>query len=606
MSGAILSLVRLNLANETAPLHDYTAGEIFERHEEIKLVDPDGCGCAIPLPSQLESADYRYSLITAGIDIQARAIRRKVAINVDYLDNQDSRRLEHRMHQRAKVMLSPNFGRSTAFSYRPVRMVSGSFGQYGNVLGSAVDLTENESIWYNAPEFPLVWDFLKGRFAIKGYTFDTLVYSDVPMIHTEGGAAIGTPTSCRNLMVPAYPESATEGPGSGNAGWYRQGTDLAQITLSHNSGGFGHPDCPDTLQVDYTNAVSSSRNLMVNTAWDTSHADYQGIQMTGAGLINVCVWIRGQVPDGATLTFLGPTGSATQSLDEKDLSGWTPIILAHYEADWSLSVPVLLLSLASTDGVAGSFEIGPTMVAQYPGKRFPGGAYWAPSQTLTGRGEMTTYNNFTFPGQGSATVSFVVPPYHGEDYAEQPLYGLLGNSSWGLYCGANSSGVDYVNVNGGGSSTFYVTGTEASLLAGKINTVTFSWGPSRQSVFLNGIKLGDVDRSAQKIIFGAATPLHVGFDRIGSGIYPALLLSARIDEGYFSDTDAMNLHLSLTDPIALQFASIARGRVFRITGIPQTLRASEGGSQVIGTIELEQVENQNWVADPLNEEGSTP
>ena len=87
-------------------------------------------------------------------------------------------------------------------------------------------------------------------------------------------------------------------------------------------------------------------------------------------------------------------------------------------------------------------------------------------------------------------------------------------------------------------------------------------------------------------------------------MYPAILLSARIDEGAMTDDDVKNIHLALTDPIALQTAAVARGRVFQITGVPQTLRSSQDGSQVLGVVQLEQVDHQNWLADPLNKEES--
>ena len=603
MSGALINLVRLYLASVTDPDHDYTAGEIFERHEEIQLVDPDGQPCAIPEPATFENIDYKFNLITGARQHSALAIRRSIGIGVDYLDNEVCRRLEHWMQQRALVLITPNMGRNTIFSFRPVHMNQFDFGTVANPLDTAIDLTGNHELVFWGQEDMLSWDRVERRFAKTGYV--GLGDTDLPIHTTPGGGGFGFPLGARNLMKPAYPESATEGSGTGKCGWYKSGADAATLVFTHHSGLFGHPSCPDVLRVAYNDTVTAARSIAVSTMWDPGDGDYQGITPSGALNFSICIWMRGQLPDSSVLTLTGNTGTTTRDLSGLRLNGWTPIIISRKETNWAASVPVLRLTLQSADGIAGAVEIGPTMAANEVALSCPPGEYWAPTQSYGSKGEILTVNAFAFPDQGTIIASFWVPEWWGEVAALNSVLGVLGNDDWSLRIGSLAPSIDMVTIeeSGAGSTTFYPTGY--TIKPGEINTLAFAWSGERQRLYLNGDSVGDVNRSSADITFGGNdSALRVGFDHAGNSMYPAILLSARIDEGAMTDDDVKNIHLALTDPIALQTAAVARGRVFQITGVPQTLRSSQDGSQVLGVVQLEQVDHQNWLADPLNKEES--
>jgi hypothetical protein len=82
------------------------------------------------------------------------------------------------------------------------------------------------------------------------------------------------------------------------------------------------------------------------------------------------------------------------------------------------------------------------------------------------------------------------------------------------------------------------------------------------------------------------------------------MLTLRIDEGAMTAVQVDQVHAALTDPIALALAMACRGRTFRITRTPNALRASTGGSQILGTIDLEQTDYDHFTAEHFAREVS--
>ncbi len=596
MSGAILNLVRLNTADTTDPEHDYTAGELFQRHEEIKLVNPDGDPCATPMPAKFRNLDYPYRLITGSMSAQGRVITRDITIGVDFLDNEVCRQLERWMQQRARVLFSPNFGRNTVLSYRPVPINWNSIPGDPDVSSiSAYDLTGNYQMRHEGYEWPIMWDEQQRRFVKHTYWTDGEIasYGLAKFHHTKGGAGIGYPKVCRNLMQVPYPESATSGFAPGTIGWLASGTHSSDFSFTYNATGFGHADCPASVTVEYSDIVATSRGLIV-----PAFAATPG----GTGTAMLTVWLRGQLPDNSNLKILSAGGETEVDLSGRRFDGWTPVTIGRYDSDWSTCI--LLLNVNSADGVAGSFELGPTMFTQTSGHRHAVGPYWHDEVANSTMGGMKTNGAFTFPGQGSMALSFMLPEGHGTAGWEQPIYGLVGNTNFSIYAGINSSGREYLNIKELGSSSYQVFLDSMGLAfrPGEINTVAYTWDGTAQRLYVNGKLLVEINRVSYNISFGAPTVLTLGSEYGGFGIYPGLLLTARVDEGAYTAAEVLNLHYALTDPVALQSAVNARGRVYQIKSIPQTLRNSAGGSHVLGNIVLEQVDYQEWQADPLNNE----
>jgi hypothetical protein len=179
---------------------------------------------------------------------------------------------------------------------------------------------------------------------------------------------------------------------------------------------------------------------------------------------------------------------------------------------------------------------------------------------------------------------------------------MFGTTTLGVTVTISSNGVHRVDIRDTAGTGASVSLPNANyFVPGQINTVAFVWNGDRNDIYTNGEYAGSLDMSTSDVNFGAnSSALKIGDS--GYQVFPIVILSTRIDEGAWTATEVMNNHISLTDPVALQFAMNQRGRVYQITAIPQTLRSSSGGSHVLGQLKLEQVDFQHWLADPLNVE----
>jgi hypothetical protein len=135
--------------------------------------------------------------------------------------------------------------------------------------------------------------------------------------------------------------------------------------------------------------------------------------------------------------------------------------------------------------------------------------------------------------------------------------------------------------------------------------VAVTWDGAGQKIYANGVLIVTGATAATTIpIGGSSSVLSVGRDTLGYNCSPLAMLSMRIDEGAMTATEIGQLHTALTDPIALALAKTCSGRAFRITKTPQMLRSSYGGSQILGTVELEQVGYDVNTAEPMSVEAS--
>lgn len=595
-NGALLNLVRLNVAEVTAPDHIYTSGEVYERHEEIKLLDPDGVPCAIPLAARYKNLDYKFNYITGDKGEQLVQLRRDLSINIDYIDSEVASLLEHWLHQRAHILVCPNFGRNTDFAFRPLHVVGTSYPQGGTFT----DLTGNHPLTRVGSSYSTVqWDHQKRRFmdeAISGWALAT----------TPGGAGLGFTRGGYNKAAPPYPLSASSG-GPTVSGWRSGGTHSSDITRVYDATGFGYPACPATVKYSISALVSASRYIHMSTIWQSGHADYQGYTFTGGGQATATVWMRGQLPEDASLAF-GP-GSDLEILDlgGRRFNGWTPVTIVVTRADFTSGGNIeLTLRLNSSIGMACTIEIGPVMVQHEPDEFRNPDTIWSKQIVDTGiqatKPGVSTTGNYTMPGSGTFITSFWVNPF--PDGLTVPVIevGLLDHANIAITM-LHYPAVVAISIFDSTSGDSQALASVTNLIKiNAINTVAYVWGGGEQVIFVNGERLGIVERSTKKIHFVNGAKLFVGQAGTGPTISPHKLLSARIDEGAMTDNEVKNIHLALTDPIALQFALHARGRIFRLSQVPQMLRASASGSQILGTIVLEQVGLYNQIADPQNVE----
>lgn len=601
MDSALITLVRKSLQSATTE-HDYTAGELFQRHEEIALVDPTGDACAVPTGMREDSIDYTYDYTSGSTGRAVRGTRLSPQLNIDYIDNAVQRRLERWKRERAVVYVSPNMGRNTIFSWRALDQ-KGSFLNGGL---AAKDMTGNFSLTATFGAYLRYWDTARRQFVQKTTSNRT------PLVETPGGAGLVTYQTVVNRMSPTYPKSATLSSAAAASGWTAGGTHLADISAALVSAGFGHSECPDALRVTVAGRVTTDRYLYVADQFNSAHANYAGYTFVNGATATATVWLRGQLPATAYLA-MGAASTAdivSRSLAGLRLDGWTPVSI-----NWTPSgitagnLPYVSLGLNDTLAAACEFEIGPTMVTQAPsGYSLAAAApIWSgqtTAGTLSGAAYVATSASLRLPGQGSIICSYWAPADASDSWrAGGSNHILCGNSDISLRIGRTVS-TEYFYVTTAASNwTQYDATPGAVVRAGQLNTVAVTWDGSGVKLYVNGA-LAATDTATLPGLSGSNSAWKIGSSVTNYGCFPLAMLTCRIDEGAMTATQVAQLHYALTDPVALGLAIACRGRTFRVVGIPATHRASAGGTQHLGTIELEQVDFDQFTADPLLKEQS--
>ena len=595
--GAILSLVReSNLEASETLQTDYIAGvDQMNKHDEINLVTPNGEACAIPIGNIPLDLDYKYNYSDGSRGRQLRTIRRRMVFSIDYINEDTRNRLEMWMNERARFMLSPGYGRHTEAAWRPLVMTGINYRD-----GTpAYDLTgANAMSVEGTGTNQYLWD-LKKQIMRGGYAS-----RELPLFATPAGAAAGFPTGSTNHFKPWTPASATAGPGAGNSGWDTGGTDAADISTFWRSTGFGHTDAPGSLRVRTTNLVSTSRYMIQKNAFNNAHGSYQGWEPTGNMSVNLCTYLKGRFPPGAVLRLLHSGGGTAVdiSLDDYDLAEWTPVMgLIHSDA-WPTGANGFYIVIdlkSSPDGAASDFEIGPTFVAGSTTYGYDSGPVASDDTLGTGTRKMLV-NSVNVPRQGSVMMSFYLPVGAGMDFGYN-LIGLFTSISLKMEM-FRTSGDWRIRASQVATTwdAFFTT-----LAEGEVHTIAFTWSGNRKVIFLNGVAIGDFTTTPDQDmdILATGDNIELGY-RSPTNSWPLQMLTWRLDSKVFTDNEIGQLHSQLADPGSLGVIVPARGRVFEIKSIPSSPRPAPGGTDWLGTLEIEQVEYHHNLADLMTQEVS--
>ena len=368
-------------------------------------------------------------------------------------------------------------------------------------------------------------------------------------------------------------------------------------------------DCPDSLRVSVAARVTADRYLVAYNQFNSAHADYAGYTFVDGLAVSATVWLRGRLPDTAVLQLgaVGVSDYTNRSLSGLRLDGWTPVTVTHLPSSWTGHVPTLGILLNDTTGMACEFEIGPTMLIQQSGySAAPGAAVWSPQTsagTVSGSCHVATSAAFRMPAQGSVVASFWVPDDIGQEWRSAPAaHALCGNSEVDIRVGSTST-TNYVRVAAGGNTITTSTAIGAVLMPGAICTVAVTWSSAGVLIYANGTLISTTTATLPAIT-GSSSAWKIGGNVGNYGCAPLAMLTCRIDEGAITAAEVKQRHNALVDPIALGMAIRARGRTFRIVKTPNVLRPSAGGSQVLGTVQLEQVGFDQFTADPFLREKS--
>ena len=597
---AVISIVRKSTVAASVA-HDYaTPGELAERHAEIRLVDPDGDPCAVPMAPETDDIDYQYDYVTGAKGSQLRGTIVSQDLSIDYINASVWGNLNQWKQERALVWLQPNLGRNTVFSWRAVDLK----GAYFADGPAAKDLTLNHGLSATFGQYLRYWDTERRMFLPKTTS------NKAPIVLTPGGPGLVSHPSTINRMVPTYPKSATMSNAATDSGWAIGGTDSADVTVALVTNGFGQTDCPHSLRVTLAAHASGDRYLYAADQFNPgAGANFAGYTFVNSTNATAMVWLRGQLPDQFALQFGSLTGSdvVLRAIGAARLDAWTPFSVSYRPAAWATNPPTLWIICHSTSGLKCSFEIGPIMVKQ---DGMPAAPVWSAQitgGTVSGNAYVATGAAVTLPGQGTIIASFYVPTDMNAAWRTTEYCSIFSNTNIWLRARASrtteyftlSSGSPAVNVNTASAAT----GTY--LIPGRVCTVAVTWDGSSQKIYANGeLVLTAVTAATTVPIGGSSSILTIGRDASGYNCSPLAMLTMRIDEGAMTATEIAQLHTALTDDVAIAMARGAAGRTFRIRRIPQTLRSSDSGSQMLGVLGLEQVDYDPFTADVFLKEAS--
>jgi len=253
MSGARLNLVRVDDLETTESLDVESGSTVYQQHDEVELVTPGGEAAAMVAGVQFQDNDVRYEYAGGGVGIAAKRRRHIIQLAVDYIGDATRRKLQQWSHDRALVRYCPGFGRYTDLAYRPLR---GGGTTLADGLTTLTDLTGRYNLSTVGDATNNYWWDSEAR-VMREFTGT----SPRRVVATPAGAGQVCEPAKTNLFSPGYPMSATAGQGASNSGWSLTGTDSADITVSHVTGGFGHDDIPHALRVQVADNARAHRPL---------------------------------------------------------------------------------------------------------------------------------------------------------------------------------------------------------------------------------------------------------------------------------------------------------------------------------------------------------
>lgn len=594
MGAPIFNLVREDLVGDTIHDLDLVAGSdpTFKR-DEIRLVDTDGVGSAFPALPAAEDLDFVYKHVHGARSRMARARLRHLAFDIDWIDSGPHTRLEQWIDERARVMVAPGFGANSVCAMRPLTGMTSTNFRDGTT--PAVDLTGRNTMFAPGSDSLSYWDRRQGGGVMLG------PWTSSPVIPTPGGAGLLTQRSYTNRMVPSSPESATPGPGAGNAGWAAWGSGSGDVSFSLVTNGFGHPDFPHSLRVTVNNNVSASRALGIQGLWDPGSGEYGGWTPSGTGSFLFGFWIRGRVGGNDVRAILSAVGQG--DLDVVDLAGmefddWTPIWLEGHR-DWTGIIPSVTIKLeAETTGDYSKFELGPAIAVQYQNINYNRGSMMAPSTAgSSGGGDMAAFS-VPFPPAGTLFASWYTPAEMVD--AANALAGIAGGGT-PLYLQAQvASGTHYLKVGYGANTATVDIGQHVEGL----HSAAFVYGPMWKGLYYDGRLIwSSTDAAAQSMSDGNSFTFILGASAYGSvAAAPLIPLGVRLDRNMMDATEVMGNHLLHTDTAALATVLAARGRTYEIVDIPRTARPAARGTHWLGKLKLKQVDYDHNLADITTQE----
>lgn len=593
MAGARFNLVRADDYLDNVESLDHESGSsVYHAYDEVELVTPNGEPAAMANPPQWINQDIRYEYVSGAVGFSEKRRRHQVSLVVDYLDNATRAKLDRWARDRALVWFNPGHGRFTDIAYRALE---GAGSNYADGSTTMKDLTGRWSLSTtgdNANGY--VWDH--DLQVMRGLWTTANPRRVVP---TPFGAAQVCERSKTNVHSPGYPQSASEGHGSGgiptgDSGWQKDGAGSGTISFAFDADGFGHDMMPGALRVHTSQASNQTRSIYAHGQWDSGDGEYISNPFSAAGeaSVTVSIWLKGRFSGAAALNLYLPSGESDAiQLDDYDLSEWTKLSLQVFD-DWTGAYPYLTINLATgATPDNDDFWIGPMTVLIDEQVSHP---EWSPYNTAT-TADATSASSYTFPPSGSAMTSFYVPdmPQSSFDVAQETTFWPIHHSETagrlGIY--RNSSAVRAYWYR----AASYTLAGDVTINPGEVNTLCAVWTSGWDyRLYCNGV-LVDSAATSERAIDVEDTSGTLTFGGSSSG--PFWFMTGRVDRRAWTADEVAQMHASLSDPVAALISAQARGRKYRIVSIPSTPRNQSNGTAWIGQLVLEEYEHDTNLAD---------
>lgn len=593
MTAPCFSLVRVDNVRASEALTRYATGvpHVDYAFDEIRLVAPTGEPCAIPSPS-FQSLDHEHHYTDGSIGRTKRILQQSQQFNVDWIDTAMRRRLERWQHDRAKILISPGFGRRTALAWRPREMAASTIADLTGRYTLTASIAGSTSwVWDNVLGQPGLMRYFNGYYA--------------KVVKTPFGAG---QVFCGNQQNRLYnaspPTSYPVGSSVTDSGWDSWGTWAADITRAFESNGFGVTDCPGALVVtSATRRTGDGTNVRVlGRTLPTA--------ITGAGTVWFGVFLRGRGGSGLRVG-IGIDAGATRyvNLANTDLSEWTLVWVGLYATNWpATGAQWAKIDLTPALGSADDFDlqVGPSVALWNAGTGQTAPSF--PQWLLNTRASTDKFATTIMPPrEGTVWCSFYVPSFWREDVGRAAVPTIMKSTStdalrfWIQNSENYTLGQQRIAAfwGQGGGETVYAQVANL-LVAGRVSTVAMTWDHASMKLYVNGTLAATHAGCPQ--LPTAAVP----YEFFGGGDYsfwPLVPLALRIESEVW-DEDRMTIeHYTASDPGTSEIIVAARGRLYEITDLPSTTRSGERCTQWLGAIGLRQVDYVAANSDLTSKEG---
>ena len=578
--------------------------------ERVSLVDDNGVGNAIPTVQNFRDLDIKHDYATGDLGITAIRLVHDFTLSLDYVPEHVREKLLYMMHQRHRVTLAdPTIApEASVFGWRPARIVNTTLGGQ-----TAYDLTGGYALQSLGDSDE--WGFWNpDTHQMSG----PLANREAPLLKTVNGLAYQPGRETTNRASNPYPESATDGHGSGKSGWYL-GDASGIATKTHITDGFDNTLCPDTLRIS-TDGKAGSISLTQSAYFTPGHDDDGGWIPPSTSTCWGVVWVKGTFPSTAEIEH-GPDGNkGSYDISGHDFSQWTRIDVGEYNATYSEFNFAINCTCAA--GEIADFQVGPTMVVLEDSTQAHGGPGNFTDETNHTTAQSLeeirmTALSFPSPQAGSATIWFSIPTGSDvlslTDYREfrSALFNLphTAGGSWDgnvwliQQSAADPSVYKIRMATLDSTAAYWELPRPATQLGPGLHSVTITWGSLGLNCYYDGEQLEPDSGNPVGFNPGSGTMTFAGGIQ-GPYMGGSLLFHGfSIQEKEFDSTTAPYVGAGITDNVARNLCDTTQGRLYHIIAVPSIPLRQEGPSKWMGDLVMRQVwydyTNPAWFAEEV-------